>query len=434
MPKDFKDDRVVELVPLKSIIVKDRYRKDLGDLTELTESIKAKGIIQPITVSSDLRLLAGERRLRAAEQAQLKLVPVIRRPSGSATDDLEIELFENIHRKDFAWQERVALEKKIFELKSASDPKWSQRKQAKEVHGDDHHSHVNRRMELAEAMEVIPELASAKTEDEAYKTLKKLQEQLVRQELVKEAKSRGIVGLKMAEKNYKVGDCIEGMSALKDGMYHFCEFDPPYAINLKARKARNEGTAPMLDHYNELDEKQYLPFINSVATEMYRVLNDHSFAVVWFGMSWYQDTLAILREVGFKVSDIPCIWYKGSTGQTASPDTALGSSYEPFFVCRKGDAKLAKPGRSNVFQFNPLGPSKKIHPTEKPLDLMCEIFETFSYPGQRCVIPVLGSGVSIRAGFKTGRIAFGFDLSQVHKDKFLGKVTQDIEEKLYGDE
>ena len=110
----------------------------------------------------------------------------------------------------------------------------------------------------------------------------------------------------------------------------------------------------------------------------------------------------------------------------------LGRSYEPFFVCRKGDGKLARPGRSNVFSYTPLAPAKKIHPTEKPLDLMVDILETFTFPGTRRVIPLLGSGVTLRACYKTGRIGFGWDLSKEHRKRFLARVAEEEEAGAYG--
>jgi ParB family chromosome partitioning protein len=72
------------------------------DLKDLAESIKAKGVIQPIVVrkaASGFELIAGERRLRAAKLAGLAVLPAIVRP---ATDQemLEIALIENISRTD----------------------------------------------------------------------------------------------------------------------------------------------------------------------------------------------------------------------------------------------------------------------------------------------------------------------------------------------
>ena len=150
-------------------------------------------------------------------------------------------------------------------------------------------------------------------------------------------------------------------------------------------------------------------------------------------MTWYPTVLSKLRKAGFKVNDIPCIWTKGGAGQTASPDTTLGSSYEPFFVCRKGSPSLTKAGRSNVFDFKPVPPSKKIHATEKPLDLMVEILDTFTLPGMRILVPFLGSGVTLRAAFVNKHFGrcWGWDLSSNMQTRFLGKVMEDQENGLY---
>jgi len=79
------------------------------ELADLAESIKAKGIIQPIVVrqaGAAFELIAGERRLRAAKLAGLKTLPAIIRP---ATDQemLEIALIENINRIDLNPIERA---------------------------------------------------------------------------------------------------------------------------------------------------------------------------------------------------------------------------------------------------------------------------------------------------------------------------------------
>lgn len=72
-------------------------------LKELAASIKEKGVLQPIIVSrtgdGTFRLIAGERRWRAAALAGLKKMPAIVKDVSSA-DSLEIALIENIQRED----------------------------------------------------------------------------------------------------------------------------------------------------------------------------------------------------------------------------------------------------------------------------------------------------------------------------------------------
>ena len=79
---------------------------DQGKLGELSASIKEHGIIQPLVVSpvpdsDEYILVAGERRLRAAGMAGLKLVPAITRRVNEQ-DQLELALIENVQRSDLS--------------------------------------------------------------------------------------------------------------------------------------------------------------------------------------------------------------------------------------------------------------------------------------------------------------------------------------------
>jgi ParB family chromosome partitioning protein len=78
------------------------FRED--DLAELAESIRQKGLVQPIVVRPDpasggYEIVAGERRWRAAQRAQLHQVPAIIRDL-SDQDALEIAIIENVQRAD----------------------------------------------------------------------------------------------------------------------------------------------------------------------------------------------------------------------------------------------------------------------------------------------------------------------------------------------
>jgi ParB family chromosome partitioning protein len=76
---------------------------DEGTLTELAESIRARGVLQPIVVRAlpggRYELLAGERRLRAARIAELESVPALVREADER-DQLDIALAENMARVD----------------------------------------------------------------------------------------------------------------------------------------------------------------------------------------------------------------------------------------------------------------------------------------------------------------------------------------------
>src|SRR5262245_24080707 len=82
-----------------------RVQMDEGKLEELAASIRANGIIQPILVrrtGQTYRIIAGERRWRAAQRAGLHKVPVVVRDivEGSEKQLLELALIENIQREN----------------------------------------------------------------------------------------------------------------------------------------------------------------------------------------------------------------------------------------------------------------------------------------------------------------------------------------------
>jgi len=94
------------------------------DLQELTDSIKAQGILQPLLVRKDAdgyELIAGERRLRAAKRARLDQVPVVLK---RVDDDkmLEIAIVENIQREDLnPIEEAEAYHRLITQLNLTQD-------------------------------------------------------------------------------------------------------------------------------------------------------------------------------------------------------------------------------------------------------------------------------------------------------------------------
>jgi len=82
----------------------DQPRKAIGDLRELTDSVREKGVLEPLLVRFVPRedcyyLISGERRYHAARAAGLREVPCIEKSADDA-ETLEIGLIENIQRKD----------------------------------------------------------------------------------------------------------------------------------------------------------------------------------------------------------------------------------------------------------------------------------------------------------------------------------------------
>lgn len=87
-------------------------RSEIGDIEETAASIRAHGILQPLTVEpmpgmpGHWRVIAGHRRLAAAKAAGLQAVPItVREPDGAEPE--ELMLIENCHRRDLSIMDKA---------------------------------------------------------------------------------------------------------------------------------------------------------------------------------------------------------------------------------------------------------------------------------------------------------------------------------------
>ncbi len=101
----FSGAAVGRMIPVDKIRPNpDQPRKVLGELRELTDSIKEKGVLEPLLVRFVPRddcyhIISGERRYHASRAAGLREVPCIEKIADDA-ETLELALIENLQRKD----------------------------------------------------------------------------------------------------------------------------------------------------------------------------------------------------------------------------------------------------------------------------------------------------------------------------------------------
>lgn len=96
--------RALPVASLKPNRFQPRTYFDETAITELSESIRIQGLVQPIVVSPEAdgsySIIAGERRWRAAKRAGLETVPVVIREVADDGERLELALVENLQRSD----------------------------------------------------------------------------------------------------------------------------------------------------------------------------------------------------------------------------------------------------------------------------------------------------------------------------------------------
>lgn len=433
----------------------DRFRKDLGEeeLTALVESVKEKGVIQPITVTPLINgkhlLITGGRRLAASRKAGLTEIPAIERVLEDKLDLRELELIENTHRKSMTWQEQFPLIKEIHDLQMQKFGERGAQKRAADMLGYNP-SYVSKVLTTMKMAEELPEILTIEDHSEARSAYSKALETQLTRNKIKDARENFIekkpdlanmseneakryrigILLERAASAYIVGDCIAAIEKHRAESISFAEVDPPYGIALdEVREARGQNT-PGLENYNEVPMEEYDQFLLKTASAVYRALKPHTYCVWWYGPTHEHLVKKNLKLAGFSIDDVPAIWYKvNTTGGSMNPDMKLIGQYEPFILARKGSPKLAKAPHTNVFAHSGVPHQNRIHTTERPLSLMKEILETFVVPEKNThiLIPFMGSGVTLLAAYQHGVNGHGYDLSGEMRDKFLTRLNNMLE-------
>jgi len=158
-------------IPVEKILpnpAQPRLSYEEDSLTELADSIREHGVLQPILVrpvGSKYELIAGERRWRASRQAQRETIPAIVAEFDDQTA-LEVSIIENLQREDVSPLEEAAMFRKMMDLG------YSVRQLAQKIGKDK--GYVENRMRLADAPPEIRELVSVRkdTISHAYELMK----------------------------------------------------------------------------------------------------------------------------------------------------------------------------------------------------------------------------------------------------------------------
>lgn len=124
---------------IDDIKITNRYRKDLGDIKSLAKSIEDVGCLNPITVTYDNELLAGQRRIEAHRLLGLTEIPALKvKDLTTAVKFLTAERDENEERKEMTVSEKVALAQALEEMerpKAAERQRDGQRRGRNTQHG-----------------------------------------------------------------------------------------------------------------------------------------------------------------------------------------------------------------------------------------------------------------------------------------------------------
>lgn len=427
----------VGMIPTSAITVSERAREVMGDLDALELNMKESGLISPLAVmkikDGTYKLLAGERRFTVLQRNGVEQIPVrIYEQELSELEMKVIEKSENFFRKDMEFWEMDKLtldihrmQQQLYGVKAPGpgNEGWSV-EDTGDMMGGVSKATVSLAIKRAELREQLPEIfENCKTAADATAVIKKMDEALIKQSIAAQLETKtdnkALVNL---SKSFILKDFFQGIKEIPAGVFHLVEIDPPYAIDIKNVKKSEGESQYQLSDYNEVPSNEYRTFISRVFHECYRVMADHSWLLCWFGPEpWFETIYSELINAGFETTRMCPIWTKTS-GQTKHPETRLPNAYEMFYYAWKGRPAIAKPRGTNIFAYPTIPPQQKTHPTERPIEMMKDIYETFAFPGSRILIPFLGSGNGLIAAYQIGMTALGFELGKGYKDSFLVKV------------
>jgi ParB/RepB/Spo0J family partition protein len=267
-------------------IEKERFREEYGAIEELAVSIQRYGLFHPIIVDKENNLIAGERRLKAHQKLGLEFIEVKYIEEVSALEKREIEIEENLRRKDFTWQEEVKAMKEIDGIKremygsavKGHGGGWSIKDTADSVGVSI--GTVSKELRLADGIEEYPELIKEKSKEAAWNKFQRLREQGIVERLA------DTVEVKVDERCLVHGDSREEMKRVESSSVDLVLTDPPFAIALDKGGLKSEESwgGKIYDD----DPQQVMDTIDLVMTECYRVLKEGRHMYVFFGREGVQ--------------------------------------------------------------------------------------------------------------------------------------------------
>lgn len=104
------------LIDIDKVQIKDRIRKDFGNIEELAQDIKDNGLINPPVVTPEFELIAGERRLRAMKYLNYSQIEVRIMTVKDYEHQLNLEISENESRKEFSKLERLDYARRLEQV------------------------------------------------------------------------------------------------------------------------------------------------------------------------------------------------------------------------------------------------------------------------------------------------------------------------------
>lgn len=402
--------------------IKDRensQRKEYKDIEELADSISRLGLIHPIVVDKDLRLVAGGRRLEAVKLLKLEKIWVTTKEELNEPERRAIELEENVKRKDLSWQDEALAVLELDKLLSELFPDKSRDARAAYIGYKKSWYHELRKVgkaiqanhprvleaSSAHAAYNILEREESRKEDNVLNKLydelsNKVEEDLTCSETNPAQKQKGGLRVKAQPKVFQNENFIPWVQSYNGSRFNFIHCDFPYGINHdKSDQGTDDGN---WDSYSDSPEI-YFQLIKHFCINRDKFMLPSCHIMFWFSMKFYEETIKIFSELApeIEINYMPLIWHKtDNKGIVRDVTRTPRHVYETALWMSRGDRKIIRVV-GDVYGA-PTGKSTSIHVSQKPVPVLRHFFQLAVDEYTELLDPTCGSGTAIQAAHDMG--------------------------------
>ena len=215
-------------------------------------------------------------------------------------------------------------------------------------------------------------------------------------------------------------DCLIGMQGMMSESVDLIVTDPPYKIITGGDSNGVNSIRPkgILSGNRELMKS--IPKIDTWIPELFRILKNGSHCYIMVNSTNLISMATCIEKSGFKIHNF-LVWKKNNN----TPSQFYMKNCEYIIFCRKGKAKyINNMGDSKtVHDFNNIL-GNKIHPTQKPIDLIKMYILNSSSENDVVFDPFMGSGTTAVAAMQTGRNYIGFEMDAEYFDVTQKRIDE----------
>ncbi len=428
-------------VKLSEIIVPEaRIRKIFveRDIEELAASMVRLGLMHaPVFQNDGITLIAGERRIRAitliyergdtfnyhGKPVPKGYVPVVTLSDLSVPDIKEAELEENIRRVNITWREKAEGVTGLHELRKAqaeaAGEVYRPIDTAREISGEEFPTTKITDVKndlLVSAYADDPEVAAAKTREEAVKVIEK---KLQKEHRAALARDFQIDKLKTPHRLIQ-GDMEDIFPKFEHGEFDLIIADPPYGI--AADKFANQNAV----RHTYSDDVDYSTSIyNLIAKEGFRTTKEKAHAYIFCDIMRFPDLTKIFREAGWYVWRTPLVWFRGPVmGLLPRPEHGPRRVYEAILYAIKGDRRVTGVYPDVVYVDADRSVERAAH---KPIELYENLMRRSAFPGDTVLDPCCGTGPVFPAATSCDMVATGVEVEAAAFGQAVQRVTGEEE-------